>query len=174
MHDLAINLKKNGYNITGSDDIIYDPSKTRLKKNGILPKKLGYSKVNINSKVDLVITGMHTKINNVELVESKNKNIPILSYPEYINILSENKHRVVIAGSHGKTTITSMVMHVLKDNKIKFDYVIGAKTRSFNSNISISNNGFILSGRSDATLNPGGVRIGTSEIYQQHMLSLLM
>ena len=74
MHDLAINLKKNGYNITGSDDIIYDPSKTRLK-NGILPKKLGYSKVNIHRKIDLVITGMHTKINNVELLESKNKNI---------------------------------------------------------------------------------------------------
>ena len=63
---------------------------------------------------------MHTKINNVELLESKNKNIPILSYPEYINILSENKHRIVIAGSHGKTTITSMVMHVLRDSNIKF------------------------------------------------------
>jgi len=144
MHDLAINLKKNGNNITGSDDIIYDPSKTRLKKNRILPKKLGYSKDNIHSKIDLVITGMHTKINNVELLESKKKNIPILSYPEYINILSENKHRIVIAGSHGKTTITSMVMHVLRDNNIKFDYVIGAKTRNFNSNISISDNPLII------------------------------
>ena len=144
MHDLAINLKNNGYQITGSDDIIYDPSKSKLKKNGLLPNDLGYTKNNIHSKIDLVITGMHTKKNNVELIESQKKNIPILSYPEYINILSENKHRIVIAGSHGKTTITSMVMHVLRDNKIKFDYVIGAKTRTFNSNISISDNPLII------------------------------
>ena len=144
MHDLAINLKKNGYNITGSDDIIYDPSKTRLEKQGILPKKLGYSKANIYNDIDLVITGMHTKKNNVELIESKKKNIPILSYPEYISIISENKHRIVIAGSHGKTTITSMIMHVLKENKIKFDYLIGAKTNGFKSNISISDNPIMI------------------------------
>lgn len=144
MHDLAINLKKNGYNITGSDDIIYDPSRTRLKRQGILPRNLGYSKANIHDQIDLVITGMHTKKNNVELIESKNKNIEILSYPEYINILSKNKHRIVIAGSHGKTTITSMIMHVLKENKIKFDYLIGAKTNGFKSNISLSDNPIII------------------------------
>ena len=106
MHDLAINLKNRGNKITGSDDIIYNPSKSRLKKNGLLPKTLGYSKDNINNNIDLVITGMHTKEDNIELISSKKKKIPILSYPEYINHLCENKHRVVIAGSHGKTTIT--------------------------------------------------------------------
>ena len=144
MHDLAINLKKNGYNITGSDDIIYDPSKKRLKRQGILPKSLGYSKFNIHDQIDLVITGMHTKKNNIELIESKKKNIPILSYPEYIEILGKNKHRIVIAGSHGKTTITSMIMHVLKKNKIKFDYLIGAKTNGFKSNISLSDNPIMI------------------------------
>ena len=144
MHDLAINLKNRGNKITGSDDIIYNPSKSRLKKNGLLPKTLGYSKDNINNDIDLVITGMHTKEDNIELISSKKKKIPILSYPEYINHLCENKHRVVIAGSHGKTTITSMVMHVLKSNKVKFDYLIGAKTKGFKSNISITNNPIII------------------------------
>tara|TARA_B100000579_G_scaffold368394_1_gene329259 strand:+ start:79 stop:1428 length:1350 start_codon:yes stop_codon:yes gene_type:complete len=144
MHDLAITLKKLGNIVTGSDDIIYDPSKSKLKSKGLLPKELGYFKKNIHNKIDFVITGMHTKKNNVELNEARKKNIPILSYPEYITKLSENKHRVVIAGSHGKTTITSMIMHVLKSNKIKFDYVIGAKAHGFKNNISISNNPIII------------------------------
>tara|TARA_Y100000817_G_scaffold313908_1_gene311147 strand:- start:1032 stop:2399 length:1368 start_codon:yes stop_codon:yes gene_type:complete len=144
MHDLAITLKKLGNIVTGSDDIIYDPSKSKLKSKGLLPKEFGYFKKNIHNKIDFVITGMHTKKNNVELNEARKKNIPILSYPEYITKLSENKHRIVIAGSHGKTTITSMIMHVLKSNKIKFDYVIGAKAHGFKNNISISNNPIII------------------------------
>ena len=144
MHDLAINLKKNGNIVTGSDDIIYDPSKSRLKSKGLLPKETGYFKNNIHDNLDLVITGMHTKKNNVELLEAKKKNIPILSYPEYVKKLSNDKHRVVIAGSHGKTTITSMLMHVLKFNNVKFDYVIGAKAHGFKNNISISENPLII------------------------------
>jgi len=144
MHDLAINLKKSGNNISGSDDIIYNPSKSRLKKYGILPKKIGYFKNNINNEIDLVITGMHTKKNNIELIEAKKKGIPINSYPEYIRKLAENKHRVVIAGSHGKTTVTSIVMHVLKCNKVEFDYLIGAKVKGFESNIKISDSPIIV------------------------------
>ncbi len=144
MHDLAINLKKSGNNISGSDDIIYDPSKSRLEKNGILPKKIGYFKNNINKNIDLVITGMHTKKNNIELIEAQKKGIPIKSYPEYIRKLAENKHRVVIAGSHGKTTVTSIVMHVLKCNKVEFDYLIGAKVKGFENNIKISNSPIII------------------------------
>ena len=144
MHDLAINLKKSGNNISGSDDIIYNPSKSRLEKNDILPKKLGYYKNNINNKIDLVITGMHTKKNNIELIEAQKKGIPIKSYPEYIRKLSENKHRVVIAGSHGKTTVTSIIMHVLKYNKVEFDYLIGAKVKGFESNIKISDSPIII------------------------------
>ena len=144
MHDLAISLKKLGNLVTGSDDIIYDPSKSKLKSKGLLPKQFGYFKNNIHDKIDLVITGMHTKKNNIELNEARKKNIPILSYPEYISKLSENKHRIVIAGSHGKTTITSIIMHVLKFNKIKFDYIIGAKANGFKNNISLSNSPIII------------------------------
>ncbi len=144
MHDLAINLKNSGNNISGSDDIIYNPSKSKLEKNDILPKKLGYYKNNINNKIDLVITGMHTKKNNIELIEAQKKGIPIKSYPEYIRNLSENKHRVVIAGSHGKTTVTSIIMHVLKYNKVEFDYLIGAKVNGFENNIKISNSPIII------------------------------
>jgi UDP-N-acetylmuramate: L-alanyl-gamma-D-glutamyl-meso-diaminopimelate ligase len=144
MHDLAINLKKSGNNISGSDDIIYNPSKSKLEKNDILPKELGYYKNNINNKIDLVITGMHTKKNNIELIEAQKKGIPIKSYPEYIRNLSENKHRVVIAGSHGKTTVTSIIMHVLKYNKVEFDYLIGAKVNGFENNIKISDSPIII------------------------------
>ena len=137
MHDLAINLKNLGHNVSGSDDIIYNPSKSNLKKNKLLPNKFGYFTNNINKDLDFVITGMHTKKNNVELLQAKKYKIPIYSYPELIRKFSENKHRIVIAGSHGKTTITSIIMHVLKFNKIKFDYLIGAKVNGFKSNISL-------------------------------------
>ena len=144
MHDLAINLKKLGHIISGSDDIIYDPSKSNLKKYGLLPSKLGYYKQNITRKIDIVITGMHTKKNNIEIKESKKLKIPIYSYPEIIRNFSENKHRIVIAGSHGKTTVTSMIMHVLKFNKINFDYLIGAKVSTFKRNLKLSNDPIII------------------------------
>ena len=144
MHDLAINLKKNGNVVTGSDDKIYEPSKSNLKKNNLYPKKIGYYKENIAKKLDFVITGMHTKSNNIELQTAKKKRIPIYSYPEFIRKSSDNKHRIVIAGSHGKTTVTSIIMHVLKMNKINFDYVIGGRADGFTSNIKISENPLII------------------------------
>ena len=144
MHDLAINLKKNGNVVTGSDDKIYEPSKSNLKKNNLYPKKLGYHKENITKNLDFVITGMHTKSDNIELQTAKKNRIPIYSYPEFIRKSSDNKHRIVIAGSHGKTTVTSIIMHVLKKNKIKFDYVIGGRANGFTSNIKISENPLII------------------------------
>ena len=144
MHDLAINLKKNGNVVTGSDDKIYEPSKSNLKKNNLYPKKLGYHKENIAKNLDFVITGMHTKSDNIELQTAKKNRIPIYSYPEFIRKSSDNKHRIVIAGSHGKTTVTSIIMHVLKKNKIKFDYVIGGRADGFTSNIKISENPLII------------------------------
>ena len=144
MHDLAINLKKSGNEVTGSDDKIYEPSKTNLKKNNLYPKKLGYFKKNISKNLDFIITGMHTKGDNIELQTAKKNNIPIYSYPEFIRKSSNNKHRIVIAGSHGKTTITSIIMHVLKTYKIKFDYLIGGRANGFNSNIRISENPLII------------------------------
>jgi len=144
MHDLAINLKINKHQVSGSDDIIYDPSKSNLKKHNLLPRKYGYYKSNISKDLNFVITGMHTKKNNIELLAAKNNKIPIYSYPEFIRKFSENKHRIVIAGSHGKTTVTSIIMHVLKFNKIKFDYLVGAKVNGFKSNIKLSKNPLII------------------------------
>ena len=144
MHDLAINLKKLDHIISGSDDIIYEPSKSNLKKYDLLPSKLGYYKQNISRNIDIVITGMHTKKNNIEIKESKKLKIPIYSYPQILRNFSENKHRIVIAGSHGKTTVTSIIMHVLKFNKINFDYMIGAKVSTFKRNLKLSNNPIII------------------------------
>ena len=114
MHSLAINLKLNGNIITGSDDKIYDPSKSILKKHNLYPKSFGYRKKNISKNLDFVIVGMHTKKNNIELLEAKKQKLKILSFPEFIRKFSQNKQRIIIAGSHGKSTITSIVMHVLK------------------------------------------------------------
>jgi UDP-N-acetylmuramate: L-alanyl-gamma-D-glutamyl-meso-diaminopimelate ligase len=144
MHDLAINLKSNGNFITGSDDKIYNPAKKNLRIHNILPEKLGYYKNNIKNNLDFVIIGMHTKNNNIELKKAKKLNIPIFSYPEYIKKLSQNKQRIVIAGSHGKTTITSIIMHVLKFYKKKFDYLVGAKVNGFNKNVKLSNSPIII------------------------------
>ena len=144
MHDLAINLKSNGNFITGSDDKIYNPARKNLRIHNILPEKLGYYKNNIKNNLDYVIIGMHTKNNNIELKEAKKLNIPIFSYPEYIKKLSQNKQRIVIAGSHGKTTITSIIMHVLKFYKKKFDYLVGAKVNGFNKNVKLSNSPIII------------------------------
>ena len=144
MHSLAVNLKLNGNIITGSDDKIYDPSKSILKKYNLYPKSLGYNKKNISNKLNFVIVGMHTKKNNVELLEAKKLKLKIISFPEFIREFSQNKQRVVIAGSHGKSTVTSMIMHVLKFANKDFDYVVGAKVNGFEFNLKLSNAPIII------------------------------
>ena len=144
MHSLAVNLKLNGNIITGSDDKIYDPSKSILKKHNLFPKSLGYNKKNISKKLNFVIVGMHTKKNNVELLEAKKLKLRIISFPEFIREFSQNKQRVVIAGSHGKSTVTSMIMHVLKFANKDFDYVVGAKVNGFEFNLKLSNAPIII------------------------------
>ena len=138
MHSLAINLKLNGNMVTGSDDKIYDPSKSQLKKHKLYPKLLGYRKKNIYKNLDFVIVGMHTKKNNIELLEAKKQKLKILSFPEFIRKFSQNKQRIIIAGSHGKSTITSIIMHVLKFANKDFDYLVGAKVNGFDFNIKLS------------------------------------
>jgi len=144
MHSLAVNLKLNGNIVTGSDDKIYDPSKSILKKYDLYPASIGYRKKNISNKLDFVIVGMHTKMNNVELLEARKLKLKIISFPEFIREFSQNKQRIVIAGSHGKSTITSMIMHVLKFAKKDFDYVVGAKVNGFEFNIKLSNSPTII------------------------------
>ena len=144
MHNLALALHKKKYDITGSDDTIYNPAKNRLKKAGIFPKKTGWYPEKINKNIDVIILGMHAKSNNPELLKAQKLGIKIYSYPEYIYEQSKDKTRVVIAGSHGKTTITSMILHVLKLCKIKFDFMVGAQLEGFNTMVQLTNAPIII------------------------------
>lgn len=138
MHQLAIALKRKGYQISGSDDEIFEPARSNLEKEGILPQSFGWFPENIHSSLDAVILGMHAKEDNPELIKAKELGVNIYSFPEYIFKESGNKLRVAIGGSHGKTTTTAMVMHVLKQAGKKFDYLVGAKLDGFDQSVDIT------------------------------------
>ncbi len=138
MHNLAIALKIKGYTITGSDDEIFEPSLSRLKNHGILPETIGWNPARITPELDAVVLGMHARKDNPELLKAEELGLKIFSYPEYLYEQTRNKTRVVIGGSHGKTTITSMVMHVLKNCGTKFDYMVGAQLEGFENMVSLS------------------------------------
>lgn len=131
MHNLAIALHEKGYEVTGSDDAIFEPSASRLEKRGLLPKKLGWFPEKITSDLDAVILGMHAHADNPEMIKAQELGLKIYSYPEYLYEQSKEKTRVVIAGSHGKTTITSMVLHVLNYHDKEVDYMVGAQLEGF-------------------------------------------
>lgn len=138
MHQLAIQLSKQGNTVTGSDDIIFDPAASNLKVAGIFPKSNGWDVNNIHSGIDCIILGMHAKADNPELLRAKELNIPVLSFPEFIAQLSQNKTRIVVAGSHGKTTTTSMLMYSLKEAGIEFDYLVGSKVKGFDLSVKVT------------------------------------
>ena len=119
MHNLAIALHKKGHQVTGSDDAVFDPSKSRLEKHGLLPKTMGWNADSITAELDAIILGMHAKADNPELLRANELGIRVFSFPEFVYEECKEKTRIVIAGSHGKTTTTSMVMHVL--NACKMD-----------------------------------------------------
>lgn len=131
MHNLAIALHLSGNKVTGSDDEIFDPSKGRLEKYGLLPSTMGWDTSKITAELDIVIVGMHARENNPELLKAQELGLSIFSYPEYIYEATKNKTRVVIGGSHGKTTITSMILHVLNYHNIENDYMVGAQLEGF-------------------------------------------
>ena len=131
MHNLAIALKFKGYSITGSDDAINDPSRSRLKKYNLLPQKEGWFSEKITSDIDAVVLGMHAKDDNPELLKAREIGLKIYSYPEFIFNQSKDKIRIVIGGSHGKTSITSLVLHVLRTLNIESDYMVGAQLDGF-------------------------------------------
>ena len=138
MHNLAIALKLKGYNVTGSDDEIFDPAKANLEKYGLLPQKFGWHPEKITKDLDAIILGMHAKPGNPELDRALELGLKIYSFPEYLFEQSKNKKRVVVAGSHGKTTITSMIMHVLKYHNMDFDYLVGSKIEGFDIMVRLS------------------------------------
>ena len=145
MHSLALHMHSLGHKVTGSDDVIFEPSKSNLQKAGLLPVSFGWFPDKINENIDIVILGMHAKRDNPELKEAQEMNLKIQSYPEFLALLSENKTRIVIAGSNGKTTIISMILHALGYNGIETDYMVGAPVHENSKNLSIEDdNDFVL------------------------------
>ena len=138
MHNLAIALHNKGYQVTGSDDTIHDPSKSRLEKKGLLPKEFGWFPEKITQQLDVIILGMHAKKDNPELLQAQDMGLKIYSYPEFLYEQSKNKTRVVIGGSHGKTTITSMILHVLDYNDMEVDYMVGAQLEGFETMVHLT------------------------------------
>ena len=138
MHNLAIALHQKGENISGSDDTIHEPSKSRLEKYGLLPEKFGWFPEKISSDLDAIILGMHAKKDNPELLKAEELGLKIYSYPEFLYEQSKNKTRVVIGGSHGKTTITSMILHVMNYHEKEVDYMVGAQLEGFETMVHLT------------------------------------
>ncbi|MCB0373571.1 MAG: peptidoglycan synthetase [Muricauda sp.] len=145
MHNLALALQERGYTISGSDDVIFEPSKSRLQSKGLLPEAFGWFPEKIHGGLDAVILGMHAKADNPELLKAQEMGLKIYSYPEFLYEQSKYKTRVVIGGSHGKTTITSMILHVLKYNDIEVDFMVGAQLDGFDKMVHLTeDNDFIV------------------------------
>ena len=145
MHNLAIALHLKGDQISGSDDTIHDPSKSRVAKYGLLPEEFGWFPEKINENIDAIILGMHAKKDNLELLKAQELGLKIYSYPEFLYEQSKNKTRVVIGGSHGKTTITSMILHVLNYHERDVDYMVGAQLEGFETMVHLTaENDFIV------------------------------
>ncbi|MTI20753.1 peptidoglycan synthetase [Fulvivirga sp. RKSG066] len=144
MHNLAIALHSAGHKITGSDDEIFEPSRSHLADHNLLPETEGWNEDRITNDLDAVVVGMHAREDNPELKKAKDLGIKIYSFPEYISERSEDKQRVVIAGSHGKTTITSIIMHVLKYFDREFDYAVGAHIKGFDTMVRLSDAPIII------------------------------
>lgn len=138
MHNLALALQQNGHQVSGSDDEIYDPARSRLAARGLLPLSAGWFHEKITPELDLVILGMHARPGNPELERALALNVPVLSFPEYIARHAQDKTRIVVAGSHGKTTTTSMIMHLLRHAGVEFDYLVGAQLEGFDTMVRLS------------------------------------
>jgi UDP-N-acetylmuramate: L-alanyl-gamma-D-glutamyl-meso-diaminopimelate ligase len=145
MHNLALALHNKGYQVSGSDDAIFEPSRTRLEKKGLLPLEMGWFPEKITDEIEAVILGMHAKADNPELLKAQELGLKIYSYPEFLYEQSKNKTRVVIGGSHGKTTITSMILHVMHYHNIDVDYMVGAQLEGFDTMVHLTEeNDFIV------------------------------
>lgn len=159
MHNLAMELQDNGHHVSGSDDAINEPAFARLKGKNLLPTTIGWSAKNISTEIDLIILGMHARSDNPELLKALQLGIKVMSFPEYMYEHAKNKIRVVISGSHGKTTTTSMLMHILKNAGKNFDYLVGAQLTGYDNMVKLSN-------------APIAVYEGTNILHQHLILDL--
>ncbi|MBA3664309.1 MAG: peptidoglycan synthetase [Bacteroidetes bacterium] len=139
MHNMALSLHEKGFNVSGSDDEINEPSKGRLAKAGLLPPQMGWFPEKLTADIDAVILGMHARADNPELIRANELGLKIYSYPEYIYEATKDKTRIVIGGSHGKTTITAMILHVMNYHKLETDYLVGAQLEGFTTMVRLSN-----------------------------------
>jgi UDP-N-acetylmuramate: L-alanyl-gamma-D-glutamyl-meso-diaminopimelate ligase len=169
MHNLAIALSRKGIEVTGSDDEIFEPSKSRLAKQGILPEIIGWNPKLIEDNLDAVILGMHARGDNPELLAAKNKAIPIYSYPEYLYEQSKAKKRIVIGGSHGKTTITSMLLHVCKKQQLDVDYMVGAQLDGYDCMVKLTDDSEYMILEGDEYLSSPIDRRPKFHLYQPHV-----
>lgn len=144
MHNLALALQAKGDTITGSDDAIFEPSKSRLEVKGLLPEAMGWYPDKIHLGLDAIILGMHAKADNPELIKAQELNITIYSYPEFLYEHAKNKTRVVIGGSHGKTTITSMILHALKYHDVEVDFMVGAQLDGFDRMVHLTDKNEVI------------------------------
>ncbi len=168
MHNLAIALSRNGYKVTGSDDEIFEPSASRLKKQGIYPSKIGWNANMITSDLEAVILGMHARNDNPELLKAKELEIPIYSYPEYLYQQSINKKRIVIGGSHGKTTITSMILHVVSKLGLDVDYMVGAQLEGYDCMVKLTDSAPFMILEGDEYLSSPIDRRPKFHLYKPH------
>lgn len=169
MHNIALDLVAHGHHVSGSDDEIYEPSLSRLKKVGIAPEKFGWFPEKIHTGLDIVILGKHAKADNPELLKAQALGITILSYPAFIYEHSKDKKRVVIAGSHGKTTTTAMILHVLKKNARQFDYLVGAQLEGFDRMVQLTDAPLIVI-EGDEYLSSAVDRVPKIMFYKPHIV----
>lgn len=172
MHNLAIALHRKGYNVSGSDDEINEPSRSRLLKQGLLPQTIGWDPLRISTDINAVILGMHARADNPELIRAKELGIKIYSYPEYIYEQTKDKLRLVVGGSHGKTTITSMILHVLNFHHIPHDYMVGAQLEGYDCMVGLNENTKIAVLEGDEYLSSPEDRRPKFHLYQPHIAIL--
>src|SRR5690606_31519649 len=169
MHNLALALHDKGYQVTGSDDAIFEPSLSRLKNKGLLPAEMGWFPEKITSDIDAVILGMHAKPDNPELLRAQEIGLKIYSYPEFLYEQSKNKTRVVIGGSHGKTTITSMILHVMRYHNVDVDYMVGAQLEGFDTMVKITESADFMVLEGDEYLSSPTDRRPKFHLYQPNI-----
>ncbi len=169
MHNLAIALHKKGFVVTGSDDEVFEPSKSRLAQHGLLPKTEGWHPEKLTNNIDAVILGMHARIDNPELIQAQALGLKVYSYPEYIYEQAKDKTRVVIGGSHGKTTITAMILHVLQHSGMDADYLVGAQLKGFDTMVKLTKEAKIIILEGDEYLASPIDRRPKFHLYKAHI-----
>ncbi len=169
MHNLAITLRLKGFDVSGSDDEIHEPSRSRLASYGLLPEKYGWYPERITNDIDTIILGMHARGDNPELLKALETGIRVMSFPEFLYEQTKNKKRIVVAGSHGKTTTTAMIMHVLEYNGVDFDFMVGSSVEGYETMVRLSENSDIAVFEGDEYLTSPVDRRPKFHLYKPHI-----